>query len=109
MEPLGEHCLVPGHDESVVGTGFGQTFAKRKRVASLGQGDIGHRGPHGPLVGVGAAEPAAEEKQLREELLAHLLALRGKGIGRHHSSSIVIDAQISRSTGSWRSRSNSLT
>ena len=68
--------------------GSGRPLPHGQRVAGTGKGDVGHGGPHGALVGVGAAEPAAEQKELGEELLAHggalgLKCVRRARFGRH--------------------------
>ena len=57
-----------------------------RRVAGPGHGDVGHGRPHGALVGVGAAEPAAEQEEAGEELLAHGRALGGEGVGHGRHS-----------------------
>ena len=62
------------------GAGSGRPLAHRQRVAGAVEGDVGHGGPHRPLVGVGAADPAAEQEELGEELLAHCWRFAAKGL-----------------------------
>src|SRR5207248_6019405 len=49
-------------------------------VACVSNRDVRHGGPHGALVRIGAAKPAAEQEELGEKLLAHGRALGGEGV-----------------------------
>ena len=75
----------PARTALVVGAGLGERAAERERVAGAGQCHVRDGGPHRPLVGVRAADPPAQQEQLGEELLPHLLALRGERVGWGHA------------------------
>ena len=65
---------------------LGQPLAHHERISGACHGDVGHGGPHCALVSVSAAEPAAQEKEAGEEVVAHGRTLGGEGIGCSHGS-----------------------
>ena len=67
-------------DIAVAHAGYTLTFRKGLPEPGAGNGDVRHGRPHGALVGVGASQPAAQQEEFREELLAHGGALGGKGV-----------------------------